>query len=291
MPRLSYETEKITRAWEPVPPGSSVPEQGEGRRGKVYLVGAGPGDPDLITVKGWRCLHAAQVVVYDRLVNLALLDEVPASAVRFFVGKQPGRRSMSQEEINVLLIEQARLGRNVVRLKGGDPCVFGRGGEEALALARAGIPFEIVPGITSAIAVPTYAGIPVTHRGQSGVVTIVTGHETSEHAAPLVDWEALAKLDGTLVVLMGVATLPFITQKLLAAGMAPTMPVAVIEQGTVVRQRMVRGPLAEISGSVTTAGLCSPAVIVIGQVVDLSALLSWFTPSLDKETLLTTSRL
>lgn len=257
-----------------LPPTYRDPEA----RGKVYLVGAGPGDPDLITVKGLRCLRAADVVVYDRLVNAALLDEVPASARRIFVGKQPGRCSLRQEEINALLVEQASLGRTVVRLKGGDPFVFGRGGEEALALVEAGITFEVVPGISSAIAVPAYAGIPVTHRSQSGALTIVTGHETSEHALPLVDWDALAKLGGTLVVLMGVATLPEITQKLLQAGMAPTTPAAVIEQGTVSRQRMVSASLADIAARVTTAGLHSPSVVVIGRVVDLSALLSWFAP-------------
>lgn len=300
-------------------PAASLPEsptsaQQAHSRGKVYLVGAGPGDPELITVKGLRCLRAAEVVVYDRLVNPALLAEVPASALRIFVGKHPARSahtsetavhasarpaakteeqplpgspfarpeqgcSTRQEEINALLVEHGRLGRIVVRLKGGDPFVFGRGGEEALALALAGIPFEIVPGISSAIAVPAYAGIPVTHRSQSGALTIVTGHETPEHTAPLVDWDALARLDGTLVILMGVGTLPEISQKLIAAGMAATTPVAVIEQGTIARQRMMSGPLAEIAERVTTAGLHSPAVIVIGRVVELSTLLSWFAPS------------
>jgi uroporphyrin-III C-methyltransferase len=242
-------------------------------------VGAGPGDPELITVKGLRCLRAAQVIIYDRLVNPSLLDEVSAFALRIFVGKQPGRCSMCQEEINALLIEHAQLGRNVVRLKGGDPFVFGRGGEEALALVEAGIAFEIVPGISSAIAVPAYAGIPVTHRSQSGALTIVTGHETPEHAAPLVDWQAVAKLDGTLVILMGVATLPAICQHLSDAGMLPTMPVAIIEQGTVARQRVVTGTLTDIAERAITADVRSPAVIVVGRVVDLSTLLSWFTPS------------
>lgn len=300
-------------------PAASLPEsptstQQANSRGKVYLVGAGPGDPELITVKGLRCLRAAEVVVYDRLVNPALLAEVPASALRIFVGKHPARSthanattahdsanpakkseeqplpespfarpeqgcSTRQEEINALLVEQGRLGRIVVRLKGGDPFVFGRGGEEALALALAGIPFEIVPGISSAIAVPAYAGIPVTHRSQSGALTIVTGHETPEHTAHLVDWEALARLDGTLVILMGVGTLTEISQKLIAAGMTATTPVAVIEQGTIARQRMVSGPLVEIAERVTTAGLHSPAVIVIGRVVELSTLISWFAPS------------
>jgi len=279
-----------------MPPHSSKPEANQsdvyttvpafpsscdepGARGQVYLVGAGPGDPELITVKGLRCLRAAEVVIYDRLVNSVLLDEVPASALRIFVGKQPGRCSLRQEEINALLVEHAHLGRTVVRLKGGDPFVFGRGGEEALALVEAGIAYEVVPGISSAIAVPAYAGIPVTHRNRSGALTIVTGHETPEHDMPLVDWEALARLDGTLVILMGVATLPLITQKLLQAGMIPSTPAAVIEQGTIARQRAVRGPLVEIAERVTTAGLRSPAVVVIGRVVDLSSLLSWFVPS------------
>lgn len=247
-----------------------------GMRGRVYLVGAGPGDPELLTVKGLRCLRAAQVIVYDRLVNAALLDEVPIGARRIFVGKQSGHYSVRQEEINALLIEQARLGLVVVRLKGGDPCVFGRGGEEALALAEAGIAFEIVPGVTSAIAVPAYAGIPVTHRGQASLLTIVTGHETPGGGAPPVDWEALAHLEGTLVILMGISSLATISQRLLAAGLAAATPAAVIAQGTVAAQRVVTGPLAEIAGRVTAAGLCTPAVIVIGRVVDLGALLSWF---------------
>lgn len=321
MPHPDHSVAEAIRATEVSPPESPTSAQQANSRGKVYLVGAGPGDPELITVKGLRCLRAAEVVVYDRLVNPALLGEVPTTALRIFVGKHPARSahasaplhssgetttrasvnpvtkseeqpspespfgrpeqgcSTRQEEINALLVEQGRLGRKVVRLKGGDPFVFGRGGEEALALALANIPFEIVPGISSAIAVPAYAGIPVTHRSQSGALTIVTGHETPEHSAPLVDWDALARLDGTLVILMGVGTLPEISQKLIAAGMAAATPVAVIEQGTIARQRMVSGPLAEIAARVTTAGLRYPAVIVIGRVVELSTLLSWFAPS------------
>jgi len=257
-------------------PEFSTSFQETNARGKVYLVGAGPGDPELITVKGLRCLQRAEVVVYDRLVNSALLDDAPASAQRIFVGKQPGRCSLRQEEINALLIEQARLGKIVVRLKGGDPCVFGRGGEEALALALAGILFEIVPGISSAIAAPAYAGIPVTYRGQSGILTIVTGHEAAGDSPSPVDWEALAKLDSTLVILMGMSTLPAISQKLLQGGMAPSLPAAVIEQGTVPQQRVITGTLAGIAAQAAAAGLRSPAVIVIGRVVDLSAVLSWF---------------
>lgn len=245
--------------------------------GKVYLVGAGPGDPDLITVKGLRCLRGAEVVVYDHLANAVLLDEVPAPAPRIFVGKQAGRCALRQEEINALLIEQARLGRRVVRLKGGDPCVFGRGGEEALALAGAGIAFEIVPGISSAIAVPAYAGIPVTQRGQAGVLTIVTGHEATDGSPSPVDWQALARIDGTLVILMGMSTLPAISRQLREAGMSPTLPAAVIEQGTLPRQRLVVSTLAEIAERAVSAGLRSPAVIVIGHVVNSSTALAWFT--------------
>ncbi|HET8840390.1 MAG TPA: uroporphyrinogen-III C-methyltransferase [Ktedonobacteraceae bacterium] len=247
-------------------------------RGKVYLVGAGPGDPDLITVKALRCLRAAQVVVYDRLANPALLDEVSEHTELIFVGKQSGKCALRQEEINALLVEQASLGKIVVRLKGGDPFVFGRGGEEALALATAGISFEVVPGISSAIAVPAYAGIPVTHRGESCAVTIVTGHEDPSRPSSLVNWDALAKLNGTLVILMGMATLSSICQKLLDGGMASTTPASVIEQGTIARQSQVTATLANIAECVATAGLHSPAVIVIGHVVDLGATLSWFSP-------------
>jgi uroporphyrin-III C-methyltransferase len=260
--------------------GPASPECGPepGGRGKVYLVGAGPGDPDLITVKALRCLRVAQVVIYDRLANPSLLDEAPERAEMIFVGKQVGHCALRQEEINTLLVEQALLGKTVVRLKGGDPFVFGRGGEEALALAEAGITFEIVPGVSSALAVPAYAGIPITHRGQSCSVTIVTGHEDPARPSSLVNWEALAKLNGTLVILMGMANLSVICQKLLAGGLAPETPAAVIEQGTIACQRQVIGTLANIAEQ--ASALRSPAVVVIGHVVDLSTTLSWFSPAL-----------
>lgn len=279
MPRIEYEVIEEVRKMQQAALGNSEGGREAGARGCVYLVGAGPGDPELITVKGLRCLRDADVVIYDRLANPALLDEVSPHAVQIFVGKQAGHCSLPQEEINALLIAQARLGRTVVRLKGGDPCVFGRGGEEALALAKAGIAFEIVPGISSAIAVPAYAGIPVTHRGQAGVLTIVTGHEQSERAASLVDWASLARVAGTLVILMGVATLPTICQHLLDGGMSAEMPAAVIEQGTTAQQRQVTGTLADIAERVVATGLRSPAVVVFGRVVDLSATLSWFAPA------------
>ena len=283
--------------------------------GKVYLVGAGPGDPELITLKGLRCLRMADVVVYDRLVNLSLLDEAPSGAERVFVGKKTGCHSVKQEEIHVLLIHYARQGRLVVRLKGGDPFVFGRGGEEALALAQAGIPFEVVPGVSSAIAVPAYAGIPVTHRNYASSVTIVTGHgcaygrhpfeshpqaslsppihrgptvdpdvsrgERSEevHASADVNWETLAKVGrwgGTLVILMGVDTLPHVTQQLLDGGLPADTPAAVIQQGTIPQQRVVTDTLVNIAECARRANITSPAITVIGAVVALRDSLNWF---------------
>src|SRR6266699_2680098 len=215
--------------------------------GKVYLVGAGPGDPELITLKGLRCLRVADVVVYDRLVNLSLLDEAPSGAERVFAGKKTGCHAVKQEEIHAFLIHRARQGRLVVRLKGGDPFVFGRGGEEALALAQAGIPFEVIPGVSSAIAVPAYAGIPVTHRDHASSVTIVTGHEQHTRASSAVDWKTLANVKGTLVIMMGVDALSHITQQLLDGGLSPDTATAVIQQGTVPQQRVITGTLVNIA--------------------------------------------
>ncbi len=241
--------------------------------GTVYLIGAGPGDPELITVKGLRYLRTADVILYDRLISIDLLDEAREDAERVFVGKGPGCHSMSQTKINELMIAYAKSGRTVARLKGGDPYVFGRGGEEALALVQAGVPFEEVPGVSSAIAVPASVGIPVTHRDYTSSVTIVTGHEGHGHAGPAVNWEALAQLGGTLVVLMGVKALPDFTHRLLEAGMAPDLPAAVIQEGTTSRQRIVTGTLTDIAERALTAGLCSPATTVIGDVVSLGQML------------------
>jgi len=244
--------------------------------GKVYLVGAGPGDPDLITRKGLRCLRNTDVLIYDRLVSRELLDEAPYRAERIFAGKRPGCHAMTQEQISALLIHYARLGCCVVRLKGGDPFVFGRGGEEALALREAGIPFEIVPGVSSAIAVPAYAGIPVTQREYAGAVIIVTGHEQHMPASAAVNWDALAKTGGTLVILMGVEQLSQITQRLLDGGLAPATEAAVIQQGTLPQQRVVKGTLSTIAQRATEARISSPAITVIGAVVGLSDALDWF---------------
>jgi len=240
----------------------------------VYLVGAGPGAPDLITVKGLRCLRMADVVVYDRLIDPALLDEARPDATRIFVGKGAGYHTMPQEQINALLVAHARQGRVVVRLKGGDPFVFGRGGEEAAALAAAGIPFEVVPGVSAASAVPAYAGIPVTHRGHGSLMTVVTAHECA--AAAGVDWEALARVGGTLIIMMGVAALPRVTQRLRDGGLAPHTPAAVVEQGTTAQQRVVEGTLADIAERAAAADIRPPAITVVGAVAALRTSLAWF---------------
>jgi uroporphyrinogen III methyltransferase/synthase len=236
----------------------------------VYLVGAGPGDPGLITVRGAELLGRADVVVYDRLAHPSLLDLAPATAVRIDVGKAPGRVSMDQDAINATLVEHGRTGVTVVRLKGGDPFVFGRGGEEAEVLISAGIPFEVVPGITSAIAAPAYAGIPVTHRGLSTHFTVVTGHEDPAKGSTDTDWAALARAGGTLVILMGAGRLDAIVDLLLANGRAPDTPVAAVRWGTRAEQATSRATLSTI----TALGVESPSAIVVGPVAGLD--LSWF---------------
>jgi len=234
----------------------------------VALVGAGPGDPGLLTVRGAELLAAAEIVLYDSLAEVSLLDLAPATAERLFVGKRPGA-PMPQEEINSLLVSHARAGRRVVRLKGGDPFVFGRGGEEAEALAAAGVAFEVVPGVTSAVAVPAYAGIPVTHRGLATSFTVVTGH--SRHAVDTeTHWEALAQVGGTIVVLMGVAHRASIAERLQRGGLPGETPVAAVHWGTRPDQRTVRTTLSGLGH----AELEPPAVIVIGAVAGLD--LSWY---------------
>ncbi|HEY8546532.1 MAG TPA: uroporphyrinogen-III C-methyltransferase, partial [Acidimicrobiales bacterium] len=237
----------------------------------VYLVGAGPGDPGLLTVRGAALLRQADVVVYDRLSVEALLDLAPSGAERISVGKAPGAVTMPQEEINALLVERGRRGETVVRLKGGDPFVFARGGEEAAALQAAGIPFEVVPGVTSAIAVPAYAGIPVTMRHSSTSVTIVTGHEDPRSGEDgTVDWRAVAQVGGTIVVLMGVARIGSIARALIAGGRSPDTPVAAVRWGTRPEQRTVRATL----GTIAHQELGTPSVIVIGEVAAQE--LAWF---------------
>lgn len=248
--------------------------------GKVYLVGAGPGDPKLLTVRGLELLRSAPVIVYDQLVNPALLDEAGAPAIKIFVGKKAGRHCIAQEEINQVLIAYARAGHDVVRLKGGDPFVFGRGGEEAESLAEADIPFEIVPGVSSAVAVPAYAGIPLTHRNHASSFAVVTGHEARKPNSS-VNWAKLATAADTLVILMGLSNLPIIVKKLIAHGRSPRTPVAVICSGTTREQESVIGTLADIVEK--SALLEAPALIVVGDVVSLADKLQWFIPNSDHQ--------
>lgn len=248
--------------------------------GRVYLVGAGPGDPGLLTVRGLELLRKAEVVVYDRLVNPTLLAEAPPEALRIFAGKLTGTHSLPQEQINALLIAHARRGRRVVRLKGGDPFVFGRGGEEAEALAEAGIPFEVVPGVSSAVAVPAYAGIPLTHRRLSSSFAVITAHEDTCKDGPTVDWERLATGVDTLVILMAARALPRIVAELLAHGRPPETSVALIRWGTTESQETIIGTLADILDR--AAGIEPPVVAVIGDVVKLGDRLRWFdVPSVE----------
>ncbi len=244
--------------------------------GLVSLVGAGPGDPGLITVKGLERLREADVVIYDRLANPALLSHCRPDAEIIDAGKGRDAHGVSQEEINMLLVDRARQGRLVCRLKGGDPFIFGRGGEEALACAHAAVPWEIVPGVTSAIAAPAYAGIPATHRGKASSVTIVTGSEESAHHEWGVDWAAVAKAPGTIVILMGWEGLPRIADALIAGGVPSDRPAAVIQWGTLPRQRSVSAPLGQIARVAAESGLGSPAVVVIGDVASLREQLPWF---------------
>jgi uroporphyrinogen III methyltransferase / synthase len=243
----------------------------------IYLVGSGPGDPGLFTLKGVRCMQEADAVVYDRLAPEALLELAKPGADLIFVGKRPGNPSMSQEEINTLLVELARAGKTVVRLKGGDPYVFGRGGEEALELVAAGIPFEVVPGVTSGLAAAAYAGIPVTHRGVSTSVAFVTGHEDPAKDGFDVDWSEVARGADTLVLYMGVGRLAEISQELISAGRSPDTPAACVRWGTLPEQRTVIGTLRDIAEKVSGAGLKPPAITVVGEVVSLrEAGLDWY---------------
>lgn len=236
-------------------------------RGKVYLVGAGPGDPELMTLKAKRLLGVADVVLFDRLLDPRMLEGVKAELID--VGKNAGRHKLTQEGINQLLIEKANAGNIVVRLKGGDPYLFGRGGEEALALQEKGIPFEVVPGVTSSIAAPELAGIPVTHRGVASSLIIVTGHEEPGKETPL-DWAAIAALGGTLVVLMGVSRLEHNVAALIKAGKSPQTPAAMVEKGGWPEQRMISATLADIAEKAKEAMIESPAILVVGDVVLLA---------------------
>ncbi len=241
----------------------------------VHLVGAGPGDPDLLTIGGRRALERADVVVYDRLGTEALLALCRPDALLVDAGKAPGRAALTQDEINAALVRHAAEGRAVVRLKGGDPFVFGRGGEEAQALRAAGLDYAVVPGVTSAIAAPAYAGIPVTHRGLATSFTVVTGHEDPAKPSEQTDWAALARVPGTLVLLMGMGRLAAIAEALVAGGRAPGEPAAAVQWGTTPRQRSVVATLDTIAAACESAGLGPPAVVVVGAVAALGDEIAW----------------
>jgi uroporphyrinogen III methyltransferase / synthase len=242
----------------------------------VYLVGAGPGDPGLLTARALELIARADVIVHDRLIPATALDGARSDAERYYVGKEGGGPSVGQEEIGGLLLEHGAAGRSVVRLKGGDPFVFGRGGEEAELLREAGIPFEVVPGVTAAVAASAYAGIPVTHRDAASAVAFVTGHEDPEKAESALDWDALAAFPGTLAVYMGVARLSSIADRLRAGGRPGTEPAAVIERGTWPGQRVVTGTLETIADVAADAGIRAPAISLFGAVAALRRNLAWF---------------
>src|SRR4051812_796455 len=251
-------------------------------KGKVYLVGAGPGDPELITIKAVKYLEQADVIIYDRLVNPVLLNYARPESELIYCGKEPGNHCVSQDNINQLLVDKAMEGKTVVRLKGGDPFIFGRGGEEAEVLVSYGIEFEIVPGITSGIAAPAYAGIPVTHRELSQSFAVVTGHCLNGKPKNI-RWDSLVNGVDTLAIYMGIKHLPYICKQLESCGKGPYTPVAVIEQGTTENQRTVIGTLETIVGLVNRHQITNPAMIVIGEVVKLSEKLSWFSEKLKEE--------
>jgi uroporphyrinogen III methyltransferase/synthase len=258
----------------------------------VYLVGAGPGDPGLITVKGKECIQKADVLIYDYLASPDLIKYASKSAQLIYVGKQGGDHTLPQEQISELLVAKAKTGAIVTRLKGGDPFIFGRGGEEAEELAAAGIAFEIVPGVTSAVAAPAYAGIPLTHRQFTSTVAFVTGHEDPNKAESSIDWACLAKGIGTVVFFMGVKNLPMIVDQLIRHGLPSDRPVAVVRWGTTPAQVTVTGTAADIVDRVRRAGLKAPAIIVVGDVVRLRETLQWFEtrPLWGKRIVVTRSR-
>lgn len=262
------------------------------RKGKVYLVGAGPGDPELITLKGARCIARADVLIYDYLAARALLSHARPDCECIYVGKKGGDHTLAQEKINALIVAKAQSGKIVTRLKGGDPFIFGRGGEEAEVLVSTGIDFEIVPGVTSAIAAPAYAGIPLTHRQFTSTVAFITGHEDPAKTESSIDWQALAKGIGTLVFLMGVKNLPHIAARLREFGRPADTPVALVRWGTTAQQKTVTGTLGDIVERARAAGMKAPAIIVVGRVVGLRESLQWFErrPLLGRRIVVTRAR-
>ncbi|MEE0815743.1 MAG: uroporphyrinogen-III C-methyltransferase, partial [Desulfovibrio fairfieldensis] len=259
---------------------------------KVYLLGAGPGDPGLLTLKARDALAAADVVVYDALANDSLLGHARPDAELIYVGKVAGNHALPQHEINALLVRKAKEGNIVARLKGGDPYIFGRGGEEAEELLAAGVPFEEVPGISSTIAAPAYAGIPLTHRDFASSVTIITGHENPDKPGSVHNWQALARSASTLVFVMGMKNLPDIARNLLDAGLDPRTPAALIYRGTTPRQRSLVATLRELPQAAVDAHFTNPSVIVVGKVASLHDKLNWFEqkPLLGKSIVVTRAR-
>ncbi|MGI9021235.1 MAG: uroporphyrinogen-III C-methyltransferase [Solirubrobacterales bacterium] len=253
----------------------SQPRAPAARPGVVYLVGAGPGDPGLMTVRSLEVIESADVVLHDRLIPAGALSGAREDAELVYVGKRPGEASIEQRRIEELMIEHARAGRSVVRLKGGDPFVFGRGGEEAEALAAAGVPFEVVPGVTSGVAAPAYAGIPVTHRDDAAAVAFVTGHEDPAKDESAIDWEALARFPGTLVLYMGVGRAAEIARALIDAGRDAAEPAAAVERGTLPGQRSVVSTLGELAAAIQAAGLRPPAILLVGAVAGRAGAIGW----------------
>lgn len=248
--------------------------------GKVYLVGAGPGDLELITLKGRRLIGECDALVYDYLVDEGMKDWVKSDCELHYVGKRSGFHAVPQQEIEELLIELANRGLKVVRLKGGDPFVFGRGGEEAESLRKCGIPYEVVPAVTAALGCAAYCGIPLTHREWSSSVSFISGHENPEKESSLIDWASHARSGATLVLYMSMGRLEEICQKLITGGRPITEPVTVVQWGTTPKQRSVRGDLGNISWRVNEAGLGAPSVVIVGAVAALGELLDWFDPSI-----------
>jgi len=243
--------------------------------GFVSLVGAGPGDPDLMTIKALRLLQQADVVVFDRLVSAEILSLIPNGVGQISVGKSPGKHCVPQDQINEIIVSLARAGRRLVRLKGGDPYIFGRGGEEALVLHEHGIPFEVVPGVTAAAGCSSYAGIPLTHRGLNHGVRFITGHQKNDESLAI-DWVKLADPDCTLVFYMGLNSLPVICAELIRAGLPASTPAAAIHGGSTPQQRKVISTLADLADAVASAELKSPVTTIVGEVVTLSSRLDWF---------------
>jgi uroporphyrin-III C-methyltransferase len=258
--------------------GSATPSAPRASPGTVYLVGAGPGDPELLTLKALRLLGQADVVVYDQLVSPEVLAAARPGSERVFAGKRGGRSGCRQDDIDALLVELSRKGKIVVRLKGGDPCVFGRGGEEAAFLAASGVPFEIVPGITAALGAAAYAGIPLTHRGASSAVVFLTGHEDPSKSESPIRWEDYSRLGATLCIYMGMRNLAGITERLQAGGLASGTPAAIIQDATTGRHRVLLGTVGTIAARAIEERFEAPAVILIGDVVADAEKLAWFDP-------------